>query len=406
MIVGVLKETCDGETRVALSPAATAQLVKMKVEVKVETEAGREAGFEDEAFKAKGATIASRAEVLQAADVLFTVKVPRNEELAGLKKGALVMGHCDPLAHAAENRTLVEGTGMSLIAMELIPRITRAQAMDTLSSQANLGGYKAVVMAANCSPKIFPMLMTAAGTIQSARVFVIGAGVAGLQAIATAKRLGAVVSAYDVRPAVKEQVQSVGAKFVELPLDTSTAQDAGGYAKEQSAEQQRKQQELMARVIAESDVVITTAMVPGKPAPKLIPASAVTAMQPGSVIVDMAAAGGGNCELTEPGKIVVRHGVTIIGLTNLPATVPLHASAMLANNMVKLLALMVDKEGKFTIKREDEVIAGSLVGFNGEIVHPKVREILGLPALTPATPPTVTGETKKVETTAATGGQA
>jgi NAD(P) transhydrogenase subunit alpha len=387
MIVGVLKETGAGETRVALSPAAAAQLVKMKVEVRVESGAGKQAGFEDAAYQAKGAEIADRAAVLQAADVLFAVKVPGAAELSGLKKGALVMGHCEPLAQAAASRSLVEATGISLIAMELIPRITRAQAMDTLSSQANLAGYKAVVMAANTSPKIFPMLMTAAGTIQSAKVFVIGVGVAGLQAIATAKRLGGVVSAYDVRPAVKEQVQSVGAKFVELPLDTSTAQDAGGYAKEQSAEQQRKQQELMAKVIAESDVVITTAMVPGKPAPKLIPAAAVAAMQPGSVIVDLAAAGGGNCELTEPGKIVVKNGVTIIGLTNIPATVPFHASSMLANNMVKLLALMVDKEGQFAIKREDEVIAGSLVAFEGQIVHPKVREILGLaPPTPPATP--------------------
>jgi H+-translocating NAD(P) transhydrogenase subunit alpha len=381
MIVGVLKEMGEGETRVALSPAAVGQLVKMKVEVKVEAGAGKSAGFEDEAFSGKGATIGGREEVLGATDVLFMVKVPGSiEGVKGVKMGALVMGHCDPLAQATSCRKLVEETGISLIAMELIPRITRAQAMDTLSSQANLGGYKAVVLAAKYSPKIFPMMMTAAGTLQAAKVFVIGAGVAGLQAIATAKRLGAVVSAYDVRPAVKEQVQSVGAKFVELPLDTAAAQDAGGYAKEQSAEQQRKQQELMAKVVAESDVVITTAMVPGKPAPKLIPAAAVAAMQPGSVIVDMAAAGGGNCELTEPGKIVVKNGVTIIGLTNLPATVPLHASAMLANNMVKLLALMVDKEGKFAIKREDEVIAGSLVGFNGEIVHPKVREILGMPA--------------------------
>ena len=385
MIVGVVRELSAGETRVALSPQAAATLVKMKVEVKVESGAGVAAGFEDDAFKAKGAVIADRAAVLQAADVLFTVNVPAAGEMAGLKKGALVLGHCNPLANAAGMQSLAQATGISLIAMELIPRITRAQAMDTLSSQANLAGYKAVIMAANYSPKIFPMLMTAAGTIASAKVFVIGVGVAGLQAIATAKRLGGVVSAYDVRPAVKEQVQSVGAKFVELPMDTAGAQDAGGYAKEQSADQQRKQQELMAKVIAESDVVITTAMVPGKPAPKLIPAAAVAAMQPGSVIVDMAAAGGGNCELTEPGKVVVKHGVTIIGLTNLPATVPLHASAMLANNMVKLLALMVDKEGKFAIKREDDVIAGSLVAYEGEIVHPKVREVLGLGAL-PAAP--------------------
>jgi NAD(P) transhydrogenase subunit alpha len=259
--------------------------------------------------------------------------------------------------------------------MELIPRITRAQSMDALSSQANIAGYKAVLLAANASPKIFPMLMTAAGTLQAAKVFVVGVGVAGLQAISTARRLGAVVSAFDVRPAVKEQVQSVGAKFVELPVETAEGQ--GGYAKEQSAEQQRKQAELMAKVIAESDVVITTALVPGKPAPKLIPASAVEKMQPGSVIVDLASERGGNCELTEPGKTVVKHGVTIIGHTNVPTTVALHSSAMYANNLAKLLGVLVNKEGVLTLDLKDEIVAGSLVCHEGKVVHPKVLELAG-----------------------------
>ena len=274
MIVSVLKESAAGETRVALSPPSVAQLIKLgagKLEVRIESGAGHLAGFEDHAYKEKGAVIADRQTVLQQADILLLVRLPESAELKAARKGTLVIAHAEPLtpAGAATCRELAEATGTSLIAMELIPRITRAQAMDALSSQANIAGYKAVVLAASYSPKIFPLLMTAAGTLQAARVFVIGAGVAGLQAIATAKRLGAVVSAYDVRPAVKEQVQSVGAKFVELPLETGAAQDAGGYAREQSADQQRKQQELMAKVVAESDIVITSAMVPGKAAPLL-----------------------------------------------------------------------------------------------------------------------------------------
>jgi NAD(P) transhydrogenase subunit alpha len=269
--------------------------------------------------------------------------------------------------------------------MELIPRITRAQAMDALSSQANLAGYKAVIMAAEASPKIFPMLMTAAGTIASAKVFVIGAGVAGLSAIATAKRLGAMVSAFDLRAAVKEQVQSVGAKFVELPLEAGDAQDKGGYAKALTEEQQRKQAALMAKVIAESDIVITTAAVPGKPAPKLIPGSAVEGMRPGSVIVDLAAERGGNCELTVLDQTVVRHDVTIIGHTNIPAKVPYHASQMYANNLVKLLALLVDKEAKLKLDVTDDVIAGCLVCHEGEVVHPRIQELLGKARSAPKT---------------------
>ncbi|HTW95933.1 MAG TPA: hypothetical protein VMD30_14115, partial [Tepidisphaeraceae bacterium] len=289
MNVGVVTETIVGETRVALTPPAVPLLVKSKASVIIESGAGKAAGFEDQAYAAKGATIADRAAVLAAADVLLQVRCSLNDaQLSAIKPACLLVGFCDPLG-APEAIEAAARRGVSVIAMEMIPRITRAQAMDALSSQANIAGYKAVVLAAAQLPKIFPMLMTAAGTLQASRVFVIGAGVAGLQAIATARRLGAVVSAFDVRAAVKEQVQSVGAKFIELPLQTGEAQDKAGYAKAQSQDQQRKQAELMARVVAESDVVITTAAVPGQPAPKLIPAAAVKAMQAGSVIVDLAA---------------------------------------------------------------------------------------------------------------------
>jgi len=375
MIVGVLREVAAGETRVALTPLALVPLIKTKLEVIIERGAGAAAGFTDEAYVAKGAKLGSRAEVLAAADILLQVNClgTATAEALSTKPGALVIGFCNPLGDPAALVPLATH-GVSLISMELIPRITRAQSMDALSSQANLAGYKAVVLAAETLPKIFPMMMTAAGTLQAAKVFVIGAGVAGLQAIATAKRLGAVVSAFDVRAAVKEQVQSVGAKFIELPVETS--EGAGGYAKEQTAEQQKKQAELMAKVIAESDVVITTALVPGRPAPKLIPASAVQGMQPGSVIVDMAAERGGNCELTVPGQTTIVHGVTILAPTNIPATVPNHASSLYANNLVKLLALMVNKEGVLKVDPTDDVIAGCLVSQGGAIVHPKLKEMI------------------------------
>ncbi|HUB26507.1 MAG TPA: NAD(P) transhydrogenase subunit alpha, partial [Tepidisphaeraceae bacterium] len=285
MIVGVPRETMAGETRVALIPAATPILKKSKVEVLIEAGAGTAAGFDDASYAAKGAQVAERSRVLATSDVILQVRCSLDEgSLALLKNDCLLIGFADPLG-SPQGIAAAARRGISLIAMEMIPRITRAQSMDALSSQANIAGYKSVLMAAEALPKIFPMMMTAAGTLQASRVFVIGAGVAGLQAIATAKRLGAVISAYDVRPAVKEQVQSVGAKFVELPLDTSNTQDKGGYAKALSEETQRKQVELMAKVIAESDVVITTAAIPGQPAPKLVPAAAVEKMQPGSVIV-------------------------------------------------------------------------------------------------------------------------
>ena len=383
--VGVPKETFDGETRVAMTPTAVAGLVKGKMTVVVERGAGVAAGFGDAAYVAKGATIAERGNVFGAADILLQVRCGLevgDRDFAALKHGAVVIGFCDPLGNPAAIAEAA-AAGVSVISMELIPRITRAQSMDALSSQANIAGYKAVVMAANASPRIFPMLMTAAGTLQAAKVFVIGVGVAGLQAISTAKRLGAVVSAFDVRAAVKEQVQSVGAKFIELHLEAGDAQDKGGYARALTPEQQKKQAELMAKVIAESDIVITTAAVPGKKAPKLIPASAVERMQAGSVIVDLAAERGGNCELTELGETVVRHGVTIIGHTNIPATVPLHSSSMYANNLAKLLGLLVNKEGVLNLNLEDEVIAGSLVCHGGAVVHPRVKEMMTPAASTP-----------------------
>ena len=381
MNVCVPKETVAGETRVALVPSGVPLLTKSKATVLIESGAGLAAGFDDASYIAKGAQVVDRGRVYSSADILLQVRSGLSDrDLSALKPECLAIGFCDPLswpqgvANAAKHN-------VSLIAMEMIPRITRAQSMDALSSQANIAGYKAVILAAAALPKIFPMLMTAAGTLQSSRAFVIGAGVAGLQAIATAKRLGAVVSAYDVRPAVKEQVQSVGAKFVELPLETNDSQDKGGYAKALSAETQRKQVELMAKVIAESDIIVTTALVPGQPAPKLIPASAVAKMAPGSVIVDLAAERGGNCELTEPGATVVRNGVTIIGHTNIPATVPLHASNMYSNNLVKLLALLIDKEGKLKIDTADDVIAGCLVAHQGNVLPQRIKDLLASPKL-------------------------
>jgi H+-translocating NAD(P) transhydrogenase subunit alpha len=384
MIVAIPKETAAGETRVAITPAATAVLIKNKLEVLIESGAGLAAGFEDAAYAAKGAKLTDRRTLLAAADILLQVRTsPSNQQddYSPLKPNCLLIGFCDPLGNPGDIAAIA-AAGVSLISMELIPRITRAQAMDALSSQANLAGYKAVIMAADACPRILPMMMTAAGTIPPAKVFVIGAGVAGLQAIATAKRLGAVVSGFDVRPAVKEQVQSVGAKFIELPLETGDVQDKGGYAKSISQDLQKKQAALMAKVIAESDIVVTTAAVPGKPSPKLIFAPAVERMQPGSVIVDLAAERGGNCELTVPGETIVHHGVTIIGHLNLATTVPYHASAMYANNLVKLVALLVDKEGKRKLDLADDVIAGCLACHHGQVVHPRIKELLGI-----STPP-------------------
>jgi NAD(P) transhydrogenase subunit alpha len=299
-----------------------------------------------------------------------------------------VIGASDPLGNPQLVNQFAE-RGMTLFALELVPRITRAQSMDVLSSMATIAGYKAVLLAANHLPKMFPLMMTAAGTLTAAKVFVIGAGVAGLQAIASSRRLGAVVQAYDVRPAVREQVESLGAKFVEMPLETAGAEGAGGYAKELGDEFYRKQRELMARVVAASDVVITTAAIPGKPSPRLITAEAVRGMTPGSVIVDLAAERGGNCELTRADETVVEHGVTILGPTNLPSEVPTHASQMFASNLVNFLKLIV-RDGKLNLNMQDEVVRETLAAYRGDVANNRLRELLGKPRLestVPGAPP-------------------
>jgi NAD(P) transhydrogenase subunit alpha len=381
MTVGVPKETYPGERRVALVPAVVPSLKKAGLDVIIEAGAGLEAGFPDAAYAEKGAQIAASREVLFAtADVIVQVRTygsnpeAGRDDLKSLKSGQTVIGFVDPLG-APERVREAAATGATLFALELIPRITRAQGMDALSSMATIAGYKAVILAAEHLPKIFPMLMTAAGTLAPARVFVIGAGVAGLQAIATARRLGGVVQAYDVRPAVKEQVQSVGARFVELPLETAAAEDSGGYARAFDESFYRRQRELMARVVAESDVVISTAAVPGERAPVLVTEPMVAAMAPGSVIVDLAAERGGNCELTRPGQTVTAHGVTILGPLNLPATVPHHASQMYARNLAAFLVHLV-KNGTLAVDLEDAIARETLVARNGQVVHPRVLEKL------------------------------
>ncbi len=387
MIVGVLKEPGGIERRVALTPGVIPSLKQIGLSVVVEAGCGQEAGYTDQAFQAKGAEVLStRSEVFAKSDILVQVRAlgtnsDFQQDLSSFKDKQLLIGMMDPFG-AAEAIRDVSARGVTAFALELLPRITRAQQMDILSSMATVAGYKAVLMAAEQLPKFFPLLMTAAGTVSPARVLIMGAGVAGLQAIATAKRLGAAVEAYDVRPAVKEQVQSLGAKFVELDLDTKDAEDAGGYAKALTDEQQSRQRELLAKVIASSDVVITTALVPGKKAPVLVTEEMVKGMAPGSMIVDLAAEQGGNCELTKMKETVVQHGVTILGPVNLPSTVAFHASQMYSKNVVNFLKLFVNKEGQLNIDQDDEIIQGTLVTQGGDVVHPKIRERLGLSPLT------------------------
>ncbi|NIM01308.1 MAG: Re/Si-specific NAD(P)(+) transhydrogenase subunit alpha [Acidobacteria bacterium] len=391
MIVGTVKETFPGETRVALTPSVLGSLTKLGAEVLVETAAGDAAGYPDATFSEKGATIVSRADVFSRADVVLQIRgLGANPEagtadVASTRRGQVLIASFEPLTAADQVRTIAE-TGATLFALELVPRITRAQSMDILSSMATIAGYKAVLLAAEHLPKMFPMMMTAAGTVKPAKVLVIGAGVAGLQAIASSRRLGAQVEAYDIRAAVKEQVESLGAKFVELELDAGDAEDKGGYAKAMDEEFYRRQRAALAKAVEPMDVVISTAAIPGRQAPLLLTADAVRGMAPGSVIVDLAAETGGNCELTQAGQTVVEDGVTILGPTNLAASVPYHASQMFSKNIVTFLLNMVTKEGKLEISTEDEVVAGSLVTRDGEIVHPRVREVMGLPALTPAAP--------------------
>lgn len=385
MKVAVLRETYPAEKRVSLIPANIPHLRKLGLEVEVEASAGVAAGFVDAEYQEKGAKIVAHRNELFAADVVLHVRAAGANAEAGradlshYRQGQMVVGMCDPLG-ATESLLAVAETGVTLFSLEMIPRITRAQSMDVLSSMATIAGYRAVLLAAVELPKMFPMLMTAAGTLTAARVFIIGVGVAGLQAIATARRLGGVVHAYDVRPACREQVESLGAKFVEMELETGDAEDRGGYAKAMDEEFYRRQRALMATVVAESDVVITTAAIPGKPSPLLITADAVQGMRAGSVIVDLATERGGNCELSQVDSRVEEHGVVILGPTNLPSEIPGHASQMFSNNVTKFLTNLV-KDGEVVLDLEDEIIHGTMVVHEGQVVNDRLREILQLEPL-------------------------
>jgi NAD(P) transhydrogenase subunit alpha len=381
MRVAVLRESYEGERRVALVPAVIPSLTKLGLDVVLEAGAGAAAGFPDTAYEKAGCTVVPQRGDAATADCLVQVRsLGANPEkgkadLPLLRSGQVVIGMCDPLSNPQAVRELAE-RGVTVFALELMPRITRAQSMDVLSSMATVAGYRAVLLAATALPKMFPLLTTAAGTLTPAKVLVIGAGVAGLQAIAMARRLGAVVSAYDVRTAVKEQIQSLGAKFVEMPLESGAAEGKGGYAKEMDEEFYRRQRELLARIVGESDVVITTAAIPGKQAPVLVTAEAVRGMQPGSVVVDLAAERGGNCELTAPGKSIEAHGVTVLGPTNLPSEIPYHASQMFAKNVTTFLQHLV-KDGKFMIDTSDQITRDTLIARGGDVVHPALRELAG-----------------------------
>jgi len=386
VIVGVPKESFPGERRVALVPSVLPNLAKAGLEVVVETGAGTEAGYPDAAYTEKGAKVLpSRAEVFSTADIVVQVLCYGSNDKTGkadvplMRRDQALIGFLRPMG-AREVVEEVARTGVTAFAVELMPRSTRAQSMDALSSMATACGYKAVLIAGDVLPRFFPMLTTAAGTITPARVLVIGAGVAGLQAIATAKRLGAVVSAYDLRPAVKEQVQSLGGRFVELAIEAKDAQDARGYARAQDETFYARQRELLGRVVAESDVVITTAVVPGQKAPVLVTAEMVKAMAPGSVIVDLAAERGGNCELTRADETVMVNGVTIIGRINLASTVPYHASQLYARNLTAFLQHLT-KKGKIELNLEDEIIRDTLLTRGGEVVQARIREFFKMPTL-------------------------
>jgi H+-translocating NAD(P) transhydrogenase subunit alpha len=389
MIVGVPRESYPGERRVAIVPGVIPALMKGGLEVVVEAGAGSDAGYPDATYTAKGAKIvADRAEVFRVADILVQVLCYGSNDKTGeadlpmLHPNQVLVGFLRPLGGLATIQEIAE-RGVTALSVELMPRTTRAQSMDALSSMATICGYKAVVTAADTLPRIFPMLTTAAGTITPGRVLVIGAGVAGLQAIATARRLGAVASAYDMRPAAKEQVQSLGGRFVELAIEAKDAEDARGYARAQGEEFYRRQRELLGNVVAESDVVICAAVVPGTKSPLLVTADMVKNMAPGSVIVDLASERGGNCELTQPGEVIVAHGVTIIGRYNLASTVPYHASQMYARNVTAFL-LHIVKDGKLRLDMADEIIRDTLLTTGGEVVNPRLREYYSLPSLVAA----------------------
>jgi NAD(P) transhydrogenase subunit alpha len=386
MIVGVPRETFPGERRVALVPAVIPNLAKAGLEVVVEAGAGVEAGYPDADYAAKGAKVLpQRAEVFRTANIVTQVLCYGSNDKTGkadvplFQRDQVLIGFLRPLG-SLETITEIASRGVTAFSVELMPRTTRAQSMDALSSMATMSGYKAVLIAADTLPKIFPMMTTAAGTITPARVLILGCGVAGLQAIATARRLGAVVSAYDLRPAVKEQVQSLGARFVELPIEAKDAQDARGYATAQGEEFYKRQRELLGKVIAENDVVITAAVIPGKKSPILVTKEMVAGMAPGSLLVDLAAERGGNCELTQGGEKINVNGVTIIGWYNLASTVPYNASQMYARNLTAFLLLMV-KDGKLHVDTKDDIIRETLLTQGGEVVNPRLREFFQLPVL-------------------------
>jgi H+-translocating NAD(P) transhydrogenase subunit alpha len=386
MIVGVPRESFPGERRVALVPAAIPNLTKAAVEVVVEAGAGIGAGYPDADYVAKGARIlAERSEVFRAADIVVQILCYGSNDKTGkadvafYKRDQVLIGFLRPLG-SLETIKEIAAKGVTSFSVELMPRTTRAQSMDVLSSMATICGYKAVVLAADTSPRIFPMLTTAAGTITPGRVLVIGAGVAGLQAIATARRLGAVASAYDLRPAAKEQVQSLGGRFVELPIEAKDAEDARGYARAQDETFYKRQRDLLGKVVAESDVVISAAVIPGKKPPILVTKEMVASMAPGSVIVDLAGERGGNCELTCPGETVVEHGVTIIGWFNLASTVPYHASQLYARNVTAFLLHLL-KDGKLQLNTDDEIIRETMLTRGGEVVNARVRDFFSLTAL-------------------------
>jgi proton-translocating NAD(P)+ transhydrogenase subunit alpha len=386
VIVGVARESYPGERRVALVPAIIPNLIKAGFEVVVETNAGLEAGYTDALYLEKGAKISpDRAAVFGTADIIVQVlgyganDINGKADLALLRKDQILIGFLRPLGSIDTVQQIAQ-TGVTSFSVELVPRTTRAQSMDALSSMATISGYKAVLIAADTLPRIFPMMTTAAGTITPSRVLIMGVGVAGLQAIATARRLGAVVSAYDLRPAVKEQVLSLGGRFVELAIEAKDAQDARGYGTAQDETFYARQRELLTKVVGDSDVVITTAVVPGKKAPILVTAEMVKGMAQGSVIFDLAAERGGNCELTRPGETVVEQGVTIIGRINLASGVPYHASQMYSKNISAFLLLLM-KDGKLQINLQDDIIRETLLTRGGEVVHGRVREFFSLPAL-------------------------
>jgi NAD(P) transhydrogenase subunit alpha len=386
MIVGVPQESFPGERRVGLVPSVVPNLSKAGLEVVLQSGAGNEAGYPDADYVSAGAKVLpSRAEVFAAADVLIQVLCYGSNDKTGeadlplFHEGQALIGFLRPLG-SLETIQQIASKGVTAFSVELMPRTTRAQSMDALSSMATISGYKAVVLAANDLPRMFPMLTTAAGTITPGRVLIIGCGVAGLQAVATARRLGAVVSAYDLRPVVKEQVQSLGARFVELAVEAKDAQDERGYARAQDESFYDRQRELLGKVVAENDVVITTAVVPGKKSPILVTKEMVAGMRPGSVIVDLASERGGNCELTSAGEKVVKHGVTIVGLINVASSVPYHASQMYARNVTAFLLHLV-KEGKLRLDMEDQIVRDTLLTRGGEVVNARLREFFSLPPL-------------------------